>query len=582
LTAGGETVDLPTYAFDHERYWLIRQPARADVSKAGLRDAGHPLLRAAVDIAGGGAVATGRLGIADLPWLADHAIGGSVVVPGSALLDLVAQLGAEAGYAAVAELTFEAPLVLPAEGDLALQAVLDGDDHSVRVYARADDEAPWTRHASAVLSRDAAAASPCAWAEVWPPPQADPVAFEGAYDRLAELGYEYGPAFRGVRAAWRRGDELFAEVGVPEQAAAPGFGVHPVLLDSAFHPYVFEGGSEQLRLPFVFRGVRIDATGAEVLRVRLTADGPDGLRVEAADESGRRVLAIDELRVRPISISALLASLGAATGLAGYHGLEWTELPAVSEPDDGPAWVALGSPIAGLTSYADLDELATAVESGQAADFVVVDCAEPAADDEPSFDTAAAAFEITGRALDLIQRWIADERFGSRRLIFRTEPEPLVGAAVIGLVRTALAEQPGRFGLVRGRVGLGPVGPLAAAFAAGEAECLVERDRILVPRIARRRPLESQSADLSGGTALVTGGTGGLGALVAQRLVERFGVRDLILTSRRGPDAPGAAQLADRLRGCGAATVRIEACDTADRVAVQRLLGSIPEDRPLT
>ncbi len=597
LTAGGEMVDLPTYAFDHEHYWLTRPAAQADLAKArlGLREAGHPLLRAVVDVAGGGVVATGRLSIADLPWLADHAIGGSVVVPGSALLDLVAQLGAEAGYAVVAELTFEAPLVLPAQGDLALQAVLDADDHSVRVYARADDEAPWIRHASAVLSRDAVgAASPCAWAEAWPPPQAAAVAFEGAYDRLAELGYEYGPAFRGVRTAWRRGEELFAEVSVPQRAATAGFGVHPVLLDSAFHPYVFEGGSEELRLPFVFRGVRIDVTGAEVLRVKITATGSDGLRVEAADESGRQVLVIDELRVRPIAISALLASLGSATGLTGYHSVEWTEPTVVSAPDDGAVWVALGTgtPVTGLTSYADLDELAAAIESGRAADFVVVDCPEPAAQPEPAADgdsldaesagAPAAAFELTGRALALIQRWIADERFASRRLIFRTEPEPLAGAAVIGLVRTALAEQPGRFGVVRGRVGLGPVGLLAAAFAAGEAECLVERDTILVPRIVRRRPLEAETADLSGGTALVTGGTGGLGALVAQRLVERFGVRDLILTSRRGPDAPGAAQLADRLRELGAATVRIEACDTADRPAVQRLLGSISQDRPLT
>jgi NAD(P)-dependent dehydrogenase (short-subunit alcohol dehydrogenase family)/acyl carrier protein len=104
---------------------------------------------------------------------------------------------------------------------------------------------------------------------------------------------------------------------------------------------------------------------------------------------------------------------------------------------------------------------------------------------------------------------------------------------------------------------------------------------VLVPRIARRRPLESAPADLSGGTALVTGGTGGLGALVARRLVERFGVTDLILTSRRGSAAPGAAELAELLRGLGARAVRIEACDTADRSAVRQLLDSIPEDRPL-
>jgi acyl transferase domain-containing protein/NADP-dependent 3-hydroxy acid dehydrogenase YdfG/acyl carrier protein len=588
FATGGKTVDLPTYAFDHERYWLIRPPARADVTAAGLREAGHPLLRATVDVAGGGAVATGRLGVADLPWLADHAIGGTVVVPGSALLDLVARLGADAGYPTVAELTFEAPLVLPPVGDLALQAVLDSDEHTVRVYARADDEAPWTRHATAVLSSDATTngdtdTGACAWAEAWPPPQAAPVVFEGAYDRLAELGYEYGPAFRGVRGAWRRGGELFTEVAVPEQAATPGFGLHPVLLDAAFHPYVFEGGSEELRLPFVFRGVRIAPSGAAALRVKLTADGPDGLHVEAADESGRRVLAIDELRVRPIAVAALLASVGSATGPAGYYGLEWLE-PSPLEPADGATWVALGTPIAGLASYDDLEQVAAALESGQRADFVVVDCADPAVVNTAAntdADVPTAARELTGRALELIQRWIADDRFASRRLVFRTGPDSLAAAAVHGLVRTALAEQPGRFGLVRDGGGFDHAARLAAAFADGESECLVDGNRLLVPRIARRRPTGTASADLGGGTALVTGGTGGLGALVAQRLVEKFGVRDLILTSRRGPDAPGAADLADRLRGLGA-RVRIESCDTSDRSAVQRLLESIPADRPLT
>ena len=56
------------------------------------------------------------------------------------------------------------------------------------------------------------------------------------YDRLAEAGYGYGPAFQGLRRAWKTGEEIFCEVALEEtQAAGTGFLMHPALLDASFH-----------------------------------------------------------------------------------------------------------------------------------------------------------------------------------------------------------------------------------------------------------------------------------------------------------------------------------------------------------
>jgi polyketide synthase 12 len=83
------------------------------------------------------------------------------------------------------------------------------------------------------------------------------------------------------------------------------------------------------------------------------------------------------------------------------------------------------------------------------------------------------------------------------------------------------------------------------------------------------------------GTVLITGGTGVLGGLVARHLVTGHAVRNVVLVSRQGRGAPGAARLADELTGLGA-SVTIAACDVADREALAAVLADIPADRPLT
>ncbi|MFD2349976.1 polyketide synthase dehydratase domain-containing protein [Nonomuraea ferruginea] len=103
-----------------------------------------------------------------------------------------------------------------------------------------------------------------------------------------------------MRALWRRGEELFAEVVAPEGVDVTGFGIHPALFDAVFHPLLVADPADELRLPFELRGLRLYEAGAGTLRVRLTRTGPDGCAIEAAGPSGRPVFSLDSLRARPV------------------------------------------------------------------------------------------------------------------------------------------------------------------------------------------------------------------------------------------------------------------------------------------
>jgi acyl transferase domain-containing protein len=116
------TVDLPTYAFQEKSYWLDSPVSSGDATGLGLAAADHPLLLASVTMAGGqGLVFTGRLSLATHPWLADHAVMGTVLLPGTAFVELALYAGEQADCTHLEELTLEAPLVLPDQGQAAAE-----------------------------------------------------------------------------------------------------------------------------------------------------------------------------------------------------------------------------------------------------------------------------------------------------------------------------------------------------------------------------------------------------------------------------------------------------------------------------
>ncbi|NXY96048.1 SDR family NAD(P)-dependent oxidoreductase [Streptomyces sp. BR123] len=593
---GAEHTDLPTYAFQREHYWLDAGTPGGDVTTAGLRSADHPLLGASVTLADAdGLLLTGRLSLATHPWLGDHRVAGAALLPGTAFVELALQAGEKAGCDLVDDLTLAAPLVLPEEGGVELQITVAAPDDTGRrtvVFHSRDgfaaDEEPWVRNATAVLATTGDR-PPAYDLASWPPAGAETVDVEALYDGLADSGFAYGPVFQGLRAAWRHGDDVYAEVslGSGTHPGAEQFTVHPALLDSVLHAIGLGSLVEdtgQARLPFSWSGVSVHSAGADALRVRLSRAGRDAVRLEIADTAGAPVASVDSLALRAFSPEQLGRQAHGRVGDSLYR-VEWVEAAAASGSSDD--WMLLGE---GTQAFADLAGLGVAVvEGGEIPSTLVVPCTEPAGD-----DVAGAVHAEAGRVLSLVKEWLADGRFPDGRLVFLTRgavaalpgegPADLVHAPVRGLVRSAQSENPGRIVLVDldADVDADVAEGLSAALATGESEVAVRAGRVLAPRLARAEvPAEAAAAWDAEGTVLVTGASGSLGGLFARHLVAEHGVRRLLLVSRRGEAAEGAADLTAELAGLGA-EVAWAACDVADRAALAAVLAGIPAEHPLT
>ncbi|MER5474954.1 SDR family NAD(P)-dependent oxidoreductase [Streptomyces sp. NPDC002685] len=573
---GARRVDLPTYAFQHERYWLEAGVPAGDVRAAGLDAADHPFLGAAVELPdAGGHLLTGLLSLRAQPWLADHAVLGSVLLPGTAFVELAAHAAAETGCDLVEELTLQAPLVLPEHGGVAVQVLVGAQDDSGRrplsVHSRAGDDGPWIRNATGVL---AAGGTPSGTdLSSWPPADAQPVDLDGFYDRLADLGLSYGPLFQGLRAAWRGHDAVYAELALPDEAQADAFGVHPALLDSALHALGAGGlvpAADGPLLPFAWSRVTVHGTGAAGLRVRLSQAGGDAVRLEAADGTGRPVVSVESLTLRPVSAEQLRTS-----SRDSLFTVQWAPLTA---PADAHAPV--------VRAYDDIAALFAAPEAetgAQAdADAVVVPCPAGSGTD------AGRVRDVLAEVLRLVQWWLAEDR--AARLVLVTRGAVAAGdgpaagdpvqAAVWGLVRSAQSENPDRIVLLDTDEDADAEQVAATAVprlvASEEPQAALRGDALLLPRLARAAADAPRATpDFGTGRVLLTGASGALGGLVARHLVAEHGVRSLLLMSRRGADAEGAAELQEELTAAGA-EVLWAACDVADRDALAEVLSGTP------
>ncbi|MEV6184155.1 polyketide synthase dehydratase domain-containing protein, partial [Streptomyces sp. NPDC052015] len=468
-------------AFQRERFWLDA-PRSADAAGLGLESAGHPLLAAVISEPARDAVQfTATLSLSSHPWLADHAIGGTVLVPGTAFLELAGHAAESLGCSAVEELTLQAPLTLPEHGGSQLRLTVDpADEHGDRrftVYARSADDEAWTAHASGLLAVSSAP-SDHASLEQWPPTAGTPLSLGGVYERLDGLGYGYGPAFRGLRAAWRVGDDLFAEVELPEQlhAEAIRFGIHPALLDAVLHPLVLEAAESerddsQIKLPFSFSGFALQAVGATALRVRWTRVGQDTARLTVADGAGSPVAAIESVVLRPVAREQL--AVATTPAVDSLYRMAWE--PVSAEPATEHRWVRLGE-----APYEDLAALAAAVEAGdEAPEFVVFPALGDGTDVAPE-DMVERTHETARLGLELVQAWLADARFTDSKLVVVVPDGALHTAPLTGLVRTTESEQPGRLALVH--VDEGGLASVPGVLGSGEPEVAVRGGVVFAPR----------------------------------------------------------------------------------------------------
>ncbi|MFD0811893.1 thioester reductase domain-containing protein [Amycolatopsis umgeniensis] len=320
-------------------------------------------------------------------------------------------------------------------------------------------------------------------------------------------------------------DGPWTEVRLPGKADPGGYAVHPELLDEALRAVLPEGVVVSR-----WQGVHLHATGATALRVRSLRREDGTYALWLADLSGQAVADVESLTVRE-------------------HADEIRTEDALFTVD----WLPLA----------------------------------PGKGSSPGHDAEVIAWqpgplgEGVQRTLGLLKEHLA----GERTLVITTrggvstggEDVPdLTAGAVWGLVRSAQSEAPGRIVLVDTDDDHALDTLLPSILAAGEPQAAIRDGRVFVPRLARAQAPGPRTGTWdTDGTVLITGGTGGLGAVFARYLVTRHGVRDLLLLSRRGAEAPGADRLHAELTGLGA-RVTITACDVTDRGSLAAALADHP------
>nr|AXL05572.1 beta-ketoacyl synthase [uncultured bacterium] len=546
LPATTGRVDLPTYAFDRQHYWLQPAESATDAESLGQVAADHPLLGAMVPLPqSDGLVFTSRWSLTSHPWLADHAIGGAVLVPASGLVELAVRAGDEAGCSVLDELVITTPVVVPEHGGIRVQVVLSGpaDDgaRTVEVYSQPAGDS-WTRHATGRLSTVTPPSGTAFDFTAWPPPGAEQTDVEARHDDLADRGFDYGPTFHGLRAMWRRGDEVFAEIALPHdhQESAGTFGIHPALLDAALHPVLPD--TDQ---PLDWHGLVLHAAGASTLRVRLAPDGDDSVSLAAADAAGGPVLSVRSLTFRPVATEQQ-----PTRHRDSLFRVDWTELPR-PQAAPAPSWLAVATADDVLALADGLPPVAVLAAGG---------------------DTPLA---LTSRVLGVLQAWLDAPGPEDNRLVVVTRGAVPAGAgpaldpaaaAVWGLVRSAQAENPDRIVLLDLDADTQVDSVLAAVLATGEPQLAVRGTTFTVPRLTRA---DDQPATFGPEGTVLVSGAGTLGAIVARHLVTHHGVRRLVLASRRGPDAAGMPELVAELTE---AQLSVVACDVSDRDQAAALL----------
>ncbi|WP_372509598.1 SDR family NAD(P)-dependent oxidoreductase [Mycobacterium alsense] len=501
------TVELPTYPFEHHRYWLI-PTAAGDASGLGQDRAEHPLLGAVVDLADQDQVVlTGRLSTATQGWLAGHQVRDTVLFPATGFIDLVLQAGENGGCPVIDELVLHSPMRLsgnaPADVQVAVHSADDSGRRAFSVHSRTGGQSGvWTLHASGELSPYQPAAPP-----LMPAPGVEAVDRDDFYERLAQLGYGYGGVFRslhGIGTDPARPDVVHAEVELPAGTDVAGYQIHPALLDAALHAIASvldrtgEADPATLRLPYAFAGIALYATAATRLHVQLSRAAEDIWELRATDPTGAPVITI-----RTITLRELPDIGGQVSTVAGLRDslfqLSWPPLlDDISPAATAPEWaVVTGSPDrlpAGLTNGPIHADLATVSPCPELAIWLLPDAPEA----EATADPVRQVHSLTRDALAQLQGWLARPDTAQTRLVVVTRnavsvsafdgvPD-LAHAAVWALIHTAQNEHPDRIialdtdDTAASRDNLLAV---AAARPAGEPQLALRNGVARIPRLAR-------------------------------------------------------------------------------------------------
>ncbi|XXX76157.1 type I polyketide synthase [Sorangium sp. So ce134] len=325
----GQSVLLPTYPWQKERYWIEDAPASGPVARRALGPKGgrgsHPLL--------GGALTSSveprvhfweqRLSLGALPYLRDHCVQGAVIFPGSGYIEMALAAGAELyGSAEIVleDVSLEAMLVFTVKEEQLVQLVLteQGDGRASFQISSLLDDKSWQRHASGTLRVGDAALEATSSTEPPRPEReryTEEIAAAELYRQMAEKGLVYGPAFQGVEQLWRGAGEALGRARLPAEVAAEGgaYAIHPALLDACFQVL---GGltATSSSSTYVLNGIaqlRVLAAPGRELWVRARSRAEQGaedvervFELDLVGDDGRALVELRGLRVRRIGAGA--------------------------------------------------------------------------------------------------------------------------------------------------------------------------------------------------------------------------------------------------------------------------------------
>jgi myxalamid-type polyketide synthase MxaD len=603
--SGLRNVELPTYPWQHQRFWV--EPPR---NVAGVQS-DHPLLGARIASASADAVYESVLNPSELSWLADHRIGGHAVVSVATMAELVAAALREplrATNVAIGQLSLHAPLVLPEHESQRMQVTLSDEGRQVSIHSRPDQapiDAPWTLHVTARLDEAVSFSAQPIDVAALRRRCSEPVDLGSIAGVLEALGLGAGAALERVVALTLGPGEALAEVVVEDDFQAERYGLHPALLDSAL--LAIAGARRAPLLPLEIDSWMVQLRGANraLVHVRLAAAGGSGdmlANVTLCDEQGALIAAIGGVRLR-VSDMGTLGKHSSRQMILPFHWLEWqaltlapaAPLPAerwliVSPEGDGREGATLAATLRSQGVNAEALPLTALERFWASPDLVRPDsivCLWGRAE-----VSAEAALRSAECGLLLVHALAGNA--GSARLSWVTRDAVAVTAGddvspaastLWGLARTLNAELPElRTTLIdvdREAV-LADVLLAQRCISSDELQIAWRGRKCFVPRVVAAKQLAPGAQTSDPGhpsSVLISGGLGALGLELARHLA-KSGPVHLVLMGRRGKDTPVAAKAVAELEALGA-EVTVAAFDVTDHGALTRLIELLPEQRPL-